>query len=154
MYIEERRGYSMPFVNKIMSDYTNERSDYFRTFNNQVCSILAIAFVKNNAEYKKLDKVNALNFILEYEKFISSMNTYNDVASYFKNSTEEINRLFENSPIYINKTIPEDIQWTIEPHERQVTIALTEIKRIFNHCSTIINENVINILLTNSVKER
>ena len=100
---------------------------------------MAIGFIKTNSKYKKIDQSNIEDYIVDFEKFIGSFNIYEDIVCFFNNSSEELNRMFEGSPHYINVAIPEDVKWSIQEEKRLVNTALSEIKRTFAHCVKLIN---------------
>lgn len=131
MYTEKRKVYSVPFITLLMNRYSNEKNDFFNSYNNSLCSIMAIGFMETNPKYIKRDQHNIWDFVVDFDRFISSFNVYEDIESFFNKSTDELNGMFKGSPHYIKMDIPEEVKWTIQSDKALVNTALVEIKKTF-----------------------
>ncbi len=142
MHIEERNTYTVPFVEAVLNEYSTETNDFFKRLNITVGSVLAIGFLEVNSDFKKHGNFeNTPNIFIGFELFLQNFNNYEDICKYFSNQTDELKGFFEKSDLYIDKDIPDEVKWTIETEERQIYVALIQVKRAFATCVLRLTKN-------------
>jgi len=159
MHVRSSQEFDVPFVTRILNHYTTESQDYFKRHNRNVCSVLAIAFIEFNPKYRELihDIVLGkkyyenliIDFVTEFDQFLKKFSNYKDIEEFFNNvnspSEAVLHSIFKASAIYVDKEIPEDVQWTIESTERVVTSSLYEVQKIFDYCSKLVKQGCFSI---------
>lgn len=141
MYIDKpTKDYKIQFVEKMIEHFSDERLEYYRIYNIKLCSLLIIRFVSEKQKYLVIDKNNFLDFIVDFEMFIRSFNNYYDIQYLFEKSTDELNKIFQESSFYTKNKLPV-FQMSILEDKGIMTKSLLEIKRMFKYCSTLISRD-------------